>query len=108
MHIIGMDQAIAIARSGLTVRLPRDIKDRVQLIAAAEHRSVAGYIEMLIERDLHARDEADRVVYVFVAPELEGKPFSGVVQEPDEDDESYARRSEALAFLLGGRKAAPD
>ena len=103
-----MDQGTAIARTGVTVRLPAEIKDRVQFIAAAEHRSVAGYIESLIEQDLRAREEAERVVYVFVTPELEGKAFGSVVREDDEDDEGYTRRAEALRILLGGRKAVPD
>lgn len=90
------------SRTGITVRLPSEIRDRVQRVAAAEHRSIAGYLQMLIERDLHARDEAERMVHVFVAPELHNEPPGTLVREDGEFDDRYARRAKALRTLLSG------
>lgn len=88
-------------RTGITVRLDPEVRDRIQRIAAHEHRSIAGYVQMLIERDLHARDEAERVIYVFTTPELRGEPPGTLVREPGESDERYAERAETLRILLG-------
>jgi hypothetical protein len=90
-------------RTGITVRLTPEVRDRIQHIAASERRSIAGYIQMLIDRDLHARDEAERVINVFVAPELEGKVAGPVGREDGETDEEYASRAEALDTLFGLR-----
>jgi hypothetical protein len=96
-----MTDAAHITRTGITVRLAPDIRDRIQRIAAHEHRSIAGYVQMLIERDLHARDEAKRVIHVFIAPELEGEPPGTLVREDGETDARYAERAETLRVLLG-------
>jgi hypothetical protein len=89
------------SRTGITVRLDPDVRDRVQRIATYEHRSIAGYLQMLIERDLRARDEAERIVHVFIAPELEGEPPAALLREENESDERYVERTEALRTLLG-------
>jgi hypothetical protein len=96
-----MPDTVNLTRPGITVRLDSDVRDRIQRIAAHEHRSIAGYVQMLIERDLHARDEAERVIYVFTAPELKGVPPGTLVREDGESDERYAQRAETLRILLG-------
>jgi predicted transcriptional regulator len=98
-----MDDVATTGRSGITVRLDHRLRDRVQQIAAAEHRSVAGYVQMLIERDVNAREETERVVHVFVAPELRDTPLGTVAREDGETDEEYARRAWALDTLFGAR-----
>ena len=98
-----MSEAEAPPRAGVTVRLDPATRDRVQRIAAFEHRSISGYVQMLIERDLQARDEAERVIHVFVAPELADEPPGTLLREEGESDERYAERSQALQILLGGR-----
>ena len=90
-----------LTRPRITVRLDPAVRDRILHIAAHEHRSVAGYIQMLIERDLRARDEAERVIYVFTVPELEGVSVGPVQREDGETDARYAERAEALRNLLG-------
>jgi hypothetical protein len=97
-----MTDTTNLTRPGITVRLDPDVRDRIQRIAAHEHRSIAGYVQMLIERDLRARDEAERIIYVFTAPELEGVPFAPVEREQGETDERYEARAEALRILFGG------
>ncbi|MDB5402215.1 MAG: CopG-like 1 or ribbon-helix-helix domain, 5 [Acetobacteraceae bacterium] len=97
-----MNDTASTTRTGITVRLPPDVRDRLQRVAAAEHRSIAGYLQMLIERDLHARDEAERVIHVFTAPELLDEPPGTLVREDGETDDRYARRAETLRTLLGG------
>jgi hypothetical protein len=98
-----MSETSAPNRTGITVRLDPDVAERVKRIAAHEHRSVAGHIQMLIERDLHAREEAERVVHVFTAPELQGEPPGTLLREDGETEERYARRAQTLGILLGGR-----
>src|ERR1700692_618852 len=96
-----INETTNLSRTGITVRLDPDVRDRVQRIAAHEHRSIAAYLQMLIERDLHARDEAERVIHVFIAPELEGEPPGTLVREEGETDARYAERAETLRILLG-------
>jgi hypothetical protein len=98
-----MSEGEAPPRAGITVRLDAATRDRVQRTAASEHRSVNGYVQMLIERDLQARDEAERVIHVFVAPELADAPLGTVGREAGESDEDYAARAAALDTLFGSR-----
>jgi hypothetical protein len=88
------------ARAGVTVRLAPDAHDRLRRIAEAEHRSVAGYLELLVERDLAARDDAERVVRVHIAPELAGVPQGTIHREAGESQARYARRSAVLRKLF--------
>jgi hypothetical protein len=96
-----MPDTTNLTRPGITVRLDPEVRDRIQRIAAYEHRSVAAYVQMLIERDLHARDDAERVIHVFTAPELEGVPPGTLVREAGESDARYTERAETLRILLG-------
>ena len=83
------------------MRLGRDVRDRVQHIAAAEHRSIAGYLQMLIVLDLQARDEAERVIHVFTAPELQDEPPGILLREADETEDRHASRVRTSRTLLG-------
>jgi len=96
-----MSEAAQIGRTGITVRLDLRTKDRVQRIAEREHRSIAGYVQTLIERDLKEREEAERVIHVFTAPELENEPPGILLREDGESDERYASRADTLRILLG-------
>jgi len=46
MHLPAVPNAVA-ARTGVTVRLAPEAHDRLRRIAQAEHRSVAGFLELL-------------------------------------------------------------
>jgi len=97
-----MRQSTASPRPGVTVRLDPGIHDRIHRIAAAEHRSISAYLQMLIDQDLRARDEAERIVRVYEAPELDGEPPGELIREDGESDERYAERDRVLSHLFGG------
>jgi hypothetical protein len=89
------------ARTGVTVRLDPDAHDRLRRIAEAEHRSVASYLELLVERELAARDDAERVVRVHVSPELTDRPQGTIHREAGESQARHARRNAVLGKLFG-------
>jgi predicted transcriptional regulator len=103
MHIHGMPNPSSAARPGVTVRLDPEAHARLQQIARAEHRSVAAVLERLVEREIKARDEAERVIRVHVAPELEGLPQGEILRHEGESDAAHARRSATLKALFGER-----
>lgn len=89
------------ARPGVTVRLDPEAHARLQQIAKAEHPSVAAVLERLVEREIRARDEAERVIRMHVAPELRGQPFSEPDRRRGESDRSYTRRRKTIETLFG-------
>ena len=101
MQIYGMPIASPAARPGVTVRLEPEAHARLQQIAKAEHRSVAAVLELLVEREIRARDEAERTIRLHVAPELQGEPFGDPDRRPGESDKSYARRKKTIDALFG-------
>jgi hypothetical protein len=103
MHIHGMKTHEKSAVSGVTVRLPPRVRDRVRKVARSEHRSVAAYIEHLVERDLRERDEAERLVRVHIAAGLPDVPAGKVAREAGERKGRHARRAAVLNTLLGTR-----
>jgi predicted transcriptional regulator len=103
MQIWGMPNANPAARPGVTVRLDPEAHARLQQIAKAEHRSVAAVLERLVEREIKARDEAERVIRVHVAPELQGQPQGEILRQDGESDAAYARRSATIKKLFGER-----
>lgn len=101
MQIYGMPNATPAARPGVTVRLEPEAHARLQQIAKAEHRSVAAVLELLVEREIQARDDAERVIRVHVAPELQGEPFGDPDRRLGETDKSYASRKKTIDTLFG-------
>jgi hypothetical protein len=100
MQICAMSNT-ASTRTGVTIRLAPEVLGRLRGIAEAEHRSVAGYLEMLIERELVAQDNAERVVHIHVAPELVDVPQGALNREPGESAERYEYRRTVLDGLFG-------
>jgi hypothetical protein len=101
MQIYSMSIASPAARPGVTVRLEPEAHARLQQIAKAEHRSVAAVLELLVEREIRARDEAERMIRLHVAPELQAVPFGDPDRRPGESDKSYARRKKTIDALFG-------
>jgi hypothetical protein len=89
-----------IAKVAVTVRLDANLARRLETIAEAEHRSLTNYVETTLLRDLAQRDEADRVITMYVAPgtSTEIRP-EDVIRAEGESDEAYAAR-QALAVEL--------
>src|SRR5438270_9141308 len=91
------------ATPGITVRLSPAVRERLMKLARSEHRSTAAYIEHLVERDLHERDEAERIVRVHVAAGLPEASTGQVSQEDGESAERHQRRTDVLNTLFGNR-----
>ena len=73
---------------------------RLQAIAEAENRSLTNYVETALLRDLARREEAERVVTMYVAPGVSTRIRpEDVVRAEGESDEDYAER-QALAVEL--------
>ncbi len=88
------------AKVAITVRLDPEQAKRLQALAAADNRSLTNYVETTLARDMAMRDEASRVITMFVAP---GPPSpiepSDVQRSEGESDDAYARR-QALTVEL--------
>jgi len=100
MHLFCMTMTPDSAR-GVTVRLNPEAHDRLARMARVEHRSVAAFLAMLVEREIAARDEAERVIRVYVAPELAGVPFGDPDRRSGESDRAYAARRQTIDTLFG-------
>jgi hypothetical protein len=93
--------ASSLNRAGVTGRSGPEAHGGLQQIAKAEHRSVAAVLKHLVECEIKARDEAERMIRFHVAPELQGQPFGDPDRRPGESDRSYARREKTIATLFG-------
>ena len=102
MQVACMKTRAEAAGPGITVRLTQPIRKRLMRLARDEHRSAAAYIKELVERDLRQREEAERVVRVYVAPDT--PPATGeVLREEGETPEQHTYRAEVLNALFGLR-----
>jgi hypothetical protein len=88
------------AKVAITVRLDAAAARQLQAVAEAENRSLTNYVETALLRDLARREEADRVITMYVAPGASTtiRP-EDVVRAEGESDEEYAER-QALAVEL--------
>ncbi len=88
------------AKVAVTLRLDADRVRRLQAIAQAENRSLTNYVETALLRELARREEAERVITMYVAP---GTSTSirpeDVIRGEGETDEDYAAR-QALTVEL--------
>jgi hypothetical protein len=88
------------AKVAITLRLDADAVRRLQTIAEAENRSLTNYVETALLRDLTRRDEAERVITMYVAP---GVPASirpeDIIRGEGESDEAYAERQALMVEL---------
>lgn len=88
------------SKVAITLRLDPERVHRLQAIAEAENRSLTNYVETALLRDLALREEADRVITMFVAG---GVPDAirpeDIVRADGESDEAYAERQALLLEL---------
>lgn len=91
-------------KAALTLRLDPAGFRRLRLLAAAENRTPTNWVETVVLRELRARDEANRVLTVASAPELEGAAAGELLRSEGETDARYAERRALLSELL----AIPD
>jgi hypothetical protein len=88
------------AKVAITLRLDAERARRLEAIAQAENRSLTNYVETALLRELARREEAERVITMYVAP---GTSTSirpeDVIRAEGESDEAYAER-QALAVEL--------
>jgi hypothetical protein len=84
----------------ITLRLDADRARRLQAIANAENRSLTNYVETALLRELALREEAERVITMYVAPGTSPNiRAEDVIRADGETDEDYAAR-QALALDL--------
>jgi hypothetical protein len=84
----------------ITLRLDAERVAQLQAIADAENRSLTNYVETALLRDLSRRDEAERVITMYVAPGISDsiRP-EDVVRAAGESDEDYAARQALMMEL---------
>ena len=83
------------------VEIERDVADAAARRAAEEGLTVTAYISLLLRRNFERRPGEESVlVYDHVDEDGELR----VDREPDEDDESYERRSALYADIFGHRR----
>jgi hypothetical protein len=84
----------------ITLRLDADRARRLQAIAEAENRSLTNFVETALLRELALRDEAERVITMYVAPGTSPsiRP-EDVIRAQDETDDAYAERQALVTEL---------
>ncbi len=88
------------SKVAITLRLDAERARRLQAIAEAENRSLTNYVETALLRELALREEAERVITMYVAPGTSPsiRP-EDVIRAEGETDEDYTAR-QALAVEL--------
>lgn len=93
-------QSRAAGKVAITVRLDPERVHRLQAIAEAENRTLTNYVETVLLRDLARREEADRVITMYVAPGVpETIRREDVVRAGGESDQAYAERQALIVEL---------
>lgn len=84
----------------VTLRLDADRFKRLEILARAENRTVTNFVETAVLRDLEAKEEAARVITMFVPPEAAALTPGPLVRTEGESDERYAERSALMDVLF--------
>jgi hypothetical protein len=88
------------AKVAVTLRLDADRVRRLEALAEAENRSLTNYVETTLLRDLALREEAERVITMYVAPGTsESVRPEDIVRAEGETDADYAERQALLMEL---------
>lgn len=92
------------AKQAITLRLDQAQFRRLERLARAENRTPTNYVETAVLRDMEAKEEAARVITMFVAEEAAGLIPGALLRTEGESDERYAERSAVMDKLF----AIPD
>jgi hypothetical protein len=84
----------------ITLRLDAERFKRLEILARAENRTVTNFVETAVLRDLEAKEEATRVITMFVPPEAAGLTPGPLLRTEGESDERYAERSALMDRLF--------
>ncbi len=77
----------------ITLRIDETRFRKLALLAEAENRTPTNYVETALLRDMAAREEAARVITMFVPPEAAELTAGPLLRSEGESDERYAERS---------------
>ena len=92
------------AKQAITLRLDPARFRRLELLARAENRTPTNYVETALLRDMEAKEEAARVITMFVPDDAAALVPGPLMRTEDETDERYAERSTLMDRLF----AVPD
>jgi predicted transcriptional regulator len=92
------------AKQAITLRLDPAKFRRLELLARTENRSLTNYVETAVLRDMEAKEEAARVITMFVPKEAADLAPGLLMRTEGESDERYAERSALIDKLF----AIPD
>ncbi len=88
----------------VTLRLDLERFRKLELLARAENRTPTNYAETALLRDMDAKEEAARVITMFVPGEAAALVPGELARTEGESDERYAERSALMDSLF----AIPD
>lgn len=88
------------AKKAITLRLDSRSFGRLAAVAGAENRTPTNYVETLVLRDLEAKDETDRVLTVYAAPETAKLVPGELERTKGETDKRYEQRKKLVDELL--------
>jgi hypothetical protein len=91
-------------RLAITLRLDPVKFKKLEMLARAENRTPTNYVETVVLRDLEAREEAGRVITMFVPQDASDITPGVLLRAEGESDERYAERS----LLMDKLFAIPD
>lgn len=92
------------AKQAITLRLDQTQFRRLERLARAENRTPTNYVETAVLREMDAKEEASRVITMFVAEDAARLVPGALARSEGESDERYAERSALMDRLF----AIPD
>jgi hypothetical protein len=84
----------------ITLRLDPVTFKKLEQLARAENRTPTNYVETAVLRDIEAKEEAARVITMFVPKEAADLIPGALLRTAGESDERYAERSELMDKLF--------
>ena len=88
------------AKLAITLRLDEARYRKLELLAAAENRSVTNYVETALLRDMAAKEEAARPLTMFLPVDAASLTPGLLLRNEDESDARYAQRADVMERLF--------